>query len=347
MGVKQHKIVAVDVGQHSLNMVLGNGQGMIVKAATVKLPDGVITSSRLNSPDMLTAALREARAKSKITDKNCALVVGGREVIIRYFTLPKMSQEQLYENLISELSSYLPFSAEQYTIDYAIKDVITSEKSVEYRVMVVAIHNEVIMPYVEAFKEAGFRLVRVDIRDNCYEKLMKALEYKNYRVKENFSIIDIGSSSTTVSAYSNKMFFINNTSNIGGNYFRDAVADLYGINPLQAEEKKLEISKIEYSRQDKAVMDIMNAFFEKLVSDAARVFEFFKSNNEQRNVEEIYICGGSSAIKGMPAYIESSSDILTTELRDVIKVLFSPRIINELKLELYGSAVGATFLEVD
>ena len=66
MGVRQQKIVAVDVGQHSLNMVLSNGQGMITKAVTVRVPDGVIISSRLNSPDMLAASLREARSKGKI-----------------------------------------------------------------------------------------------------------------------------------------------------------------------------------------------------------------------------------------------------------------------------------------
>jgi len=347
MGVKQQKIVAVDVGQHSLNMVLGSGQGIITKAATVKIPDGVIASSRLNSPEMLSAALREAKAAAKISESNCVLTIGGREVIIRYFTLPKMSDDHLYQNLISELSAYLPFSADQYSIDYAIKDVIKTDKSFEYKVMIVAVHNEVIMPYIEAFRQAGLKLRRIDIRDNCYEKLIKALPQRKFKARDNFSIIDIGSSSTTVSAYSNGRFFINNTNNVGGNYFRDSIAELYNINTLLAEEKKLEVSKLDYTNQDKEVIDTMNAFFERLVSDAARVFEFFRSNNEQRGVEEIFLTGGSSAIKGMPAYIESSSDIPTTELRDIIKGLFSSKIVNDLDLELYGSAVGATFVEVD
>lgn len=59
------------------------------------------------------------------------------------------------------------------------------------------------------------------------------------------------------------------------------------------------------------------------------------------------MCGGSSVIAGMAAFIESSSDIHTTELRDVIKVLFAGRVAEQLELELYASAVGATFREVD
>ena len=178
-------------GQHSLNMVLGNGQGLITKAATVKVPDGVVASTRLSSPQMLAAALREAKSKARINDRNCVLVIGGREVIIRYFNLPKMTDYHLYENIVSELSPYLPFSADNYTIDYAIKNVIQEGKSVEYSVMVVAVHNDVITPYVEAFNQAGFRLNRVDIRDNSYEKLIKALSTKNIRPKDNFCVIDV------------------------------------------------------------------------------------------------------------------------------------------------------------
>ena len=347
MGVKQQKIVAVDVGQHSLNMVLGNGQGLITKAATVPIPDGTITSTRLSSPDMLAAALREARSKAKISDRNCTLVVGGREVIIRYFNLPKMSDFHLYENIVNELSPYLPFSADNYTIDYAITSIIQDGSSTEYRVMVAAIHDEVIIPYVSAFEQAGFKLSRVDIRDNSYEKLIKVLADNNIRTKKDYCIIDIGAASTTTSAYSEGLFFINNTNNVGGNYFREAIADLYGMDIIRAEEKKLELSKISYTSQDKDVMNVMNQFFEKIVTDATRVIEFFKANNEQKNIEEISLCGGSSAIKGMAAFVESSSDIPTTELRDIIKVLFSGKIINELNLEVYAAAAGATFKEVD
>ncbi len=347
MGVKQQNIVAVDVGQHSLNMVLGNGQGLITKAATVQIPDGTITSTRISSSDMLAAALREARSKAKITDRNCVLVVGGREVIIRYFNLPKMADQHLYENIVNELSPYLPFSADNYTIDYAIKDVVEDGSSTEYRVMVAAIHNEVIIPYVEVFNQAGFKLSRVDIRDNSYEKLIKVLGTHNVRTKKDFCVIDVGASSTTTTAYSDGQFYINNTNNFGGNYFREAIADLYGLDTIRAEEKKLELSKISYTSQDKDVMNVMNQFFEKIVNDAARVIEFFKANNEQKNIEEIYLCGGSSAIKGMAAYVESSSDIPTTELRDIIKILFSGKLLNEIDLEVYAAAAGATFREVD
>lgn len=347
MGVKQQKIVSVDIGQSSLNMVLGSGQGTIIKAATVKVPSGVIQNSRVISHEMLAAALREAKAKSGISAKNAVLVIGGREVIIRYFNLPKMNDFHLYENIVSELSPYLPFSADNYIIDYAIKNIIKDGNSVEYSVMVVAVHNDIIEPYVEVFKQAGLKLVRIDIRDNSYEKLLKVISDQSGKQRKNFCVIDIGAASTTISAYHDSKFFINNSNSIGGDFFRDSIAELYDTDSIRAEEKKFEISRLSYDHQDKDVMGLMNNFFEKIVTDATRVFEFFKANNEQAYIEEIYLCGGSSAINGMAAYVESSSDVITTELGDVIKQLFSAKINNELNFEVYCSAVGATFWEVD
>ena len=66
---------------------------------------------------------------------------------------------------------------------------------------------------------------------------------------------------TTTSAYADGKFYINNTNNIGGNYLRDAIADLYGLDVIRAEDKKIEISKINYTSQDKEVMNVLNAFF--------------------------------------------------------------------------------------
>lgn len=347
MGLKQQKIVSVDIGQSSLNMVLGSGQGTVTKAATVKVPSGVIQNSRVISHEMLAAALREAKVISGINAKNAVLVIGGREVIIRYFNLPKMSDFHLYENIVSELSPYLPFSADNYTIDYAIKNISKDGNSIEYSVMVVAVHNDIIEPYIEVFKQAGLKLVRIDIRDNSFEKLLKSISNSTGKQRKHFCVIDIGASSTTISAYHDSKFFINNTNSIGGEYFRDAIAELYDTDSLRAEEKKHEISKLSYDHQDKDVMDLMNNFFEKIVTDATRVFEFFKSNNDQASVEEIFLCGGSSAINGMAAYVESSSDVITTELGDLMKNMFSQKIVDNLDLELYCSAVGATFWEVD
>lgn len=347
MGIKQQNTISVDIGQHSLNMVYGNGNGQITKAASVRIPDGVINNMRLTSPDMLTATLQEAKSKGKISGRNCVLCIGGREVIIRYFSFPKMSDFHLYENVVSELSPYLPFSADNYTIDFSIKDVIQEGNNTEYSIMVVAVHNEVLLPYVSAFKKAGLKLTRVDIRDNCYEKLIQAITAKKMRNLNNFGIIDIGASTTTISTYSEGKFFINNNLSIGGNHFTDSIAELYGIDHVRAEEKKIEVCNQSYSQQDKEVIEIMNTFFEKIVSDAARVFDFFKSRNNQENIDEIFLCGGSSVIAGMAAYIESSSDITTTEIRDVIKVLFNCKNIDQLNLELFGAAVGGTYREVD
>ncbi len=70
MSVKQQQnVVSVDIGQSSLNMAFTTGNGIISKAATANLQEGVVQNMRLRSPDQLTAALMEAKYKSKINEK--------------------------------------------------------------------------------------------------------------------------------------------------------------------------------------------------------------------------------------------------------------------------------------
>lgn len=326
MAIKQQKAIAVDVGQHSVNMVYANGNGLITKAATSSVPDGVIQNMRVRSPEMLASALQEAKRAGKISGNKCVLCIGGREIIIRYFTLPKMNDYHLYENVVNEIESYLPFSEDHYTIDYCVKEEVEEEDALQYKVMVVAVHNEILEPYMQAFDIAGLKVIRIDIKENCYEKLIKAISMETYVGRTNFGIIDIGASTTTISTYNDGMFFINNTMNYGGDDFTEAIAKLYSIDKASAEHRKKGFSTQGYDKQDKDVIKSMNEFFEKIVSEAARVFNYFKSRNQQKNIEEIFICGGSSVVAGMAGYIEASSDIKTTEIRDVIRMLFSRKV---------------------
>lgn len=350
MSVKQQpNIVSVDVGQHSMSMVFTTGNGVISKASSVKLQEGVIQNMRLRSPDLLISSIQEAKRSGKINGKNCVLCLGGREVIIRYFKLPRMNESHLYQNVVSELSSYLPFTEDNYTIDYCVKDIVQEDGATQYNVMAVALHNDVIIPYIEAFKGAGMKVVKVDIKENSHEKLIKALSARNIHTSGNFCIIDIGGSTTTISSYLDGSFFINNTMAYGGNNFTEAIAKLYKIDNIQAEDRKIQVASKSYSEQDKEIIEIMNVFFERILNEATKVLEFFKKENGNQSINEIYICGGSSVIAGIAGYIEASTDISTNEMRDVIKGMFTSRLIQQgnMSLELFGAAVGATYREVD
>ncbi len=214
--------------------------------------------------------------------------------------------------------------------------------------MAVALHNDVIFPYVDAFKRAGLKLVRVDINENAHEKLIKAMSAKINIDATNYSIIDIGASTTTISTYHNGSFFINTLWHMVVTALQNAIAKLYKIDAIQAEERKIQVSSMNYAEQDKEIINIMNSFFERIVSEAAKVFEFYRKENNA-TINEIYICGGSSVVNGLTGYIEASTDIPTTELREVIKSQFTSKVIEQgnINLELFPAVIGATYREVD
>ncbi len=342
MALKSRKIIGADIGASTLQLVSNNGRGKITQAVSFDLPDGVVSKMQVSTPELLIDTIKAAKRAGRISGSKCILSLGGTDVIIRHILLPVMNDAQIYENVISEISAYLPVNTDNYSIDYSIQDELADEASTQIRVMVVAIPKAPLKMYIECFKKAGIKVSAIDISENSQEKMIRYLLGVQNEPTYNFGVIDLGSETANITTYLNGHFFVNKVAAIGGDILTEDLAEVLGIDALAAETSK---RQEDYFSSLSPAQKVVTEYADQVIFEASRVFDYFTNRNNHEMIDKVFICGGGALLPGFAEYLQKNFDIEVESLETLMDPIFAkhPVIPN---CSIYAAAVGATFREV-
>jgi type IV pilus assembly protein PilM len=342
MALKNRNIIGADIGAGTVQLVNTNGKGKVTRAVSFDLPDGVVTQMQISTPEILTRTIKSAKRAGSIQGSKCILSLGGTDVIIRHLLLPVMNDAQIYENVISEISAYLPVDTENYSIDYSIQEEASDEASAQLKVMVVAIPKNPLRMYIDCFKKAGIRVAAIDISENAQEKLIRYLLGLKGEPSYNFGVIDLGSETTNITTYLGGRFFVNKVAGIGGDILTNDLAEVLSMDTLAAEAAKRQEN---YFRSSSPAQSVVASYGDNIIFEANRVFDYFTNRNNRQIIEKVFLCGGGASLPGLSEYLQRYLDIEIESLETLMSPIFanSPVLPN---CSIYAAAVGATFREV-
>lgn len=347
MALKQQRIIAVDIGTDSVQMVSSNGKGQIVQANSVKIPEGVISGMKVIVPEKMAEVLKKAKKKGRHAGNQCVLCLGGTEVFIRNVVLPYMNDDQIYQNVVKEIATYLPVDVSNYIVDYSARLTTTMEGVQQVMAMVVAVPKEIVTSYIDIFKSAGLKIERIDILENAYEKLIRAMIPADDERTRNFAVLDVGAEVTSIATYSTGHYFINKVIPTGGKMLTQSIAEAMNTDFMSAEKMKRISTSLLNPEDDPIMAQLIRDHYDQIIFDATRVFGYYLSRNNQVGISHIYLCGGASQMTGFAEYFENSLHVETEYLSDVIAEMFRPELKGLANFGMFASAAGATFREVN
>jgi type IV pilus assembly protein PilM len=342
MALKNKKIIGADIGAGTIQLVNTNGRGKITHAVSLDIPEGVVSQMQISTPEILTKSIKSAKNMGRISGSSCILSLGGSNVIIRHILLPAMNDAQIYENVISEISAYLPVDTENYSIDYSIFEKDSEKSSSQIKVMVVAIPKAPLKMYMDCFKKAGIRVSAIDISENAQEKLIRYLMQSKGDPAYNFGVLDLGSETTNITTYLDGHFFVNKVAGIGGDILTADLAEVLGVDALSAETSK---RQEDYFSSYSPAQRVVTQYADQIIFEANRVLDYFRNRNNRESIDKVFICGGGSLLPGLAEYLQKNLDIEIESLEDLMAPMFlkPPASSN---YSSFAAAAGATFREV-
>lgn len=344
MPLKQQSIVSINPGVRKLKMVQSNGKGQIIRAALCDMPAGVINQMKVESPELLASTVREAAKAARIGTGGCTLCLSGAGIVIRHLVFPYMNDAQLYHNVLGEISGYLPVDPEKFCIDYQVQEIMESGESARIKVMVVAIQKDVVASYMSALKLAGYRVATIDIAENAREKLLRHAANKGLLSDAHYCVIDFGAGATSISAYYEGRFFVNKIVGTGGDRLTEIVAQSREIDALAAESLKTE-SDYFHGKDDPESQTGITAQLDQWIFEATRVVDYFRSRNNQAEIQRVYVCGGGSRLKGLREYLQGHLELPVEDFGAFVSPLLT-RKTDTIEIPYFVDAIGATFREV-
>ncbi len=341
--IKQTAAISIDIGHSNLKMVQTAPDGRILRFVVHKMPEGCVEDVNILSEDALVHSLKTARRTARLSGGKCNLALSGNDIIIRHFTLPELPEEDLYQNIINEMSGYLPVDPEKYYVDYKIAGV-TQEDGVDmYHVLVTTAHRRIIGGYKKVLRSAGLNVRIIDTCENALEKLLrfKFGSSGQFNSEDGICIIDFGTMHTRVHLYYNGRFFVSNVIKRAGQNISEAISQTSGKDIITAETMKRENDFLSGTHKNVDLSAAVTYEVDSQLFEITRVFDYFK-NRTKKSIGAIYITGGGALLPGLADYIEKHLKVSVHPASDLIAM---PDNMDPKGFSFMLNAYAATFRE--
>ena len=306
-------VVGLEIGKNSIKLISGNytmGKFSIRKCLLIDTPDNVFLPNDTIDRNVLAAYIKELFKVNKFKRKNLSLSVNTSKTVLRERVLPKAGLEELRNISKFEIEQFLPYSVEDFVVDYRILDVGTDESKESLNALVAAVPKEIVESYVLTAKKCGFAIKSVQIYSDCISRFM---EYYDVYPSQNVLFVDIGARMSHLTIFKNNKYFASFNSDLGGDEATRSYAMESHIEWKDAEQKKIEsslaLNKDLFDTDSLSGFDfkkpvIMNDFCDSVGTEISRVINFFRTRKVSGIIHKVVLLGGGSAIKEMDTYLQ-------------------------------------------
>jgi type IV pilus assembly protein PilM len=311
--LRSREMIGIDLGSTSIKMVQVSGRKVVrwhFEELTGKdaAPD-VPVAERIPAYSQIISNFLNA---SKKRPKTAAISVSGNSVIVRYVKLPKLTRSELEKTIQFEAEPYIPFAIPEVNIGFHILGDVVEDGQPKMETVLVAAKKDLIDQRLGVLTSAKLRPVIVDVDAFCLESAYGA-NFSPGQEQETVLLINIGANVTTMIIMENGLSRVVRDVFIAGNTINKSLQRIFDCSFEEAEalKKKGQIlvtpdeKEATLAQDDQDALQVSNTIvtvMKDLVAEIQRSLDFFLSQNPDRQVNRILLCGGSSKITGIDRY---------------------------------------------
>jgi type IV pilus assembly protein PilM len=233
--------IGVDVGSTAVRVaeVAAGDIPVIVRAAQVPLPPGVVEAGEVRQPEAVAEALRELWSKSGVKSKQVRLGVGNQRVVVREVVLPWLPEKELRDTLGFQVQEFIPMASDEAVLDFDFLGEMDQGGRRMMRILLVAAHKPMVNALVEAALAAKLDPTGIDLSPFA---VIRAVGTADLSLDLNSSgdeaIVDIGAQVTSICVHDRGVTRFVRMLPSGGRDITLALASVLGVDDEMAERLK-------------------------------------------------------------------------------------------------------------
>jgi type IV pilus assembly protein PilM len=233
--------IGVDVGSTAVRVaeVAAGEIPVIVRAAQVPLPPGVVEAGEVRQPEVVAEALRELWSKAGVKSKQVHLGVGNQRVVVRELALPWLPEKELRDTLGFQVQEFIPMSADEAVLDFDPLGEMDQGGRRMVRILLVAAHRPMVNALVEAALAAKLDPQGVDLTPFAVTRAVGAGDDGlDLDSSGDEAIVDIGAQVTSICVHDRGVTRFVRMLPSGGRDITFALASALGVDDEMAERLK-------------------------------------------------------------------------------------------------------------
>ena len=308
------KLVGFDIGENSVKMVYFSGREL-KRAITAELPDAMVSNGRILSMDAMADFIRDMAKGHGIPLTNAAMVLNTGDRFVRSVTLPLMTEQQLRYNLPYEFRDFLTEEKNRYFFDYSMQGILNGSdgQPEKMELFACAMLKSSVEEYRAMFRRAGFRQRVLTPDESAYGALLEEHIAHHGGEDTDRCIVSLGHRSTYLYIFHGSRFDSRRGVEAGGAELDSLIADHCGVDAQE--------------------------LYARLAGEIVRAVNFYNYNNRDRELKELYLCGGGAGIAALRETIAETTRLEVHPAADLLPEQQRP----EEEPWLYLRAIAGVF----
>ena len=349
-GLAHKSIISIDIGSSKIKIVVGkyaNSMIYIKETISIKTPEGSLIDGKLvfaeGRVDILRQSIVQALSENKIRYKDAIFTIQSTSIIRREVEVPNVKPHEMEGMIRYEIEQYLPIDLNEYIVEYKMPD---EKKDTKTKILIAAIPKTIAEDYLSIIKSMDLVPSALDINSNSISKLFgfkQQINLTEYSLDKTVAFLDMGCSNINICILAKGLFQFSRLIPTGGSELTFAIAEAFKITLQKAESKKVleaNLSIFETSTEDEVLNEVIRNIVFRWTEEIQRVFQFYKTRNFNNNIDEIYLYGGTSNLKGITEYIANVTNMPAKQIKNLSSVMLGKH-IKGLDLEYYLNSIGA------
>ncbi len=339
-------VFGLDIGAKTIKVLQLKKKGKLIYLFaynSIPTPLNSIEKGKIKDKQTIASAIQKVCAQSKIhpiKTKKVISLLPETLVFTKIIEVPQgMPEEEITEALKWEIDESIPFSLEEIYMDWHILKTPATFKTPQSKILMLAAQKEVVNDYVETFYKADLGPLALEIQPSA---VTRALVKKGSQ--KGVLIADIGALTTGITIYDQGSIQLTCSVLHGGEDFTEAIAKMLKIDPLKAEEIKLNPSnpKLIVAQLLKAI----SPFLEIISKEMRRSVKYYQDHSGSK-IEKILLCGGGANLSGLITYFSNQTKIETEIGNPWINITTYPlKAVPKIQAPTYASVIGSALREL-
>lgn len=266
-------------------------------------------SAPIESKDALADTIADMLRASGIRTKRVVTAVSGRAVIVRYLSMVRMEEGDLKSALRYEADKYIPFQVDEVFLDScALPDFDDSPadgEEKEMKVLLVAVKQNLIDEHLQLLDSLSLTSTIVDVDTFALGNAFELNVLNSPRVEDEdkvIALVEVGSVKTNVNILKNNASYFSREIYLAGNDFTEAISRRLNVDPIEARQLK----HAPGGKEDVIEEGIL-PIIDDLGNEIHLSFDYYE-NQYDREIDEVYMSGGSSRLPGLKEALERVFD---------------------------------------
>ncbi len=301
------RIVGLDIGTSAVRAVeltVDNGHRPVLEAfGQVGLPPGAVVDGEIRDRSQVVQALRRIWREGGFKQRKVVLGVAGLRAITREVDMPPIPPGELDEAVKFQADQVLPFPMDQTMVSSKVMAQFTdAEGTPQIRVLVAAVHRELIGGVVEAVKEAGLEPVGIDLDTAALARALHDPATDGPEV-----VVSVGAGLTLVVVQRGGQLQFVRTIDLGGETITRAIASALDVPLVDAEQIKRELGGPD--AHDYRAENATRTAIGDLVGEIHNSIRFYSSQPGRTTPERVLVTGAGARVAGFMEQLQQGLDV--------------------------------------